>query len=216
MRGPRTRNSRRVLALLLALAALTPLADACTASVSRHSSIAPTPTPSTPTTRPCAGRDLAVALVNQAATSSGVVAVFRVTNHGMTPCQLNGYPLVTLVDRHSDALPIGSFERGDATLTSAPPEALVLTPAHHAYTAISAKLCPGKPAAIAAAAQLAPPQSSLSYQVMLKPRPAIGYCGPHDTASRINVAPYQRTLRQVFANGRGQPTSADTGRKRTP
>jgi Protein of unknown function (DUF4232) len=67
--------------------------------------------------------------------------VFVPSNRSATPCELDGYPRITMYGRRGKPLPFIYRRRGDLELAASQPKRFMLAPGHRAYFAINQRSC---------------------------------------------------------------------------
>jgi hypothetical protein len=122
--------------------------------------------------------------------------LFVVRNSSAARCELDGYPVVSLVTAHGRYLPFRYRDHGDQMLTSARPHAVVLAPGGRAYFGINKNACVAPSTGTARSLTMFP-LGQLRHG--LREHPVLGYCGRTDPGHVVDVSPAERTLAAVMA-----------------
>ena len=125
-------------------------------------------------------------------------AIFVVRNSSAARCELDGYPVVSLVTAHGRVLPFRYRDHGDQMLTSAKPRPVVLASGGGAYFGINKNACVGRSTGTARYLAMFPLGQ---LQQRLRTYPVLGYCGGSDPGHVVDVSPIEMTVRAVLAHG---------------
>ncbi len=183
------------------------LVTAC--SSSRHASPPANSTSNTSTpasaTRACSSSDLNLAIdpagVSEATGQNTIV--FRLANRASSPCRLYGYPTVRLLATNGQALRFKFATRGDMMLTSAKPAPIKLAPNASAFGAVNKFRCDVGEKARATQIGVLPPGEARRLSTGLPAYPVIGYCGPGDPGSMVDIAPMVAALPELLRSVAG-------------
>jgi hypothetical protein len=172
-----------------------------------HNAVAPTSSPSTPTSVPgaalgsgepqCLATNLRLAEGPFVSPQTGQSPwALTITNTGTVPCTLDGYPTVSYLDAQGEVVPF-TFRHGDQEVTSQPPQSVVVIPGHAAYVLTNKYRCDIRQVSFAAVMDLVPPgQTQALHLSSFAP-----YCGPGDPGSVIAVSPIEPNLQMAFSAG---------------
>jgi Domain of unknown function (DUF4232) len=137
-----------------------------------------------------------------AATGQNPLSV-ALTNRSATPCVVNGYPTVALLDAHGKRLPFRVSHSGDQMVTSRPPVAVRLLPRRSAFFVLNKYRCDLGNLKVAKKLRVALPdvRTPARLTVAIPMYPVIGYCGGNDPGSVVTVSPIEPTLGAALAHG---------------
>jgi Domain of unknown function (DUF4232) len=137
-----------------------------------------------------------------AATGQNPLSV-ALTNRSATPCVVNGYPTVALLDAHGKRLPFRVSHSGDQMVTSRPPVAVRLLPRRSAFFVLNKYRCDLGNLKVAKKLRVALPdvRTPARLTVAIPMYPVIGYCGGNDPGSVVTVSPIEPSLEAALAHG---------------
>ena len=162
-----------------------------------------TPAPATPdtTAAPCRAADVRLALGQPIAEPTGQHSLaLTLTNRSTQPCSLDGYPTVSLFDATGRVLPFDYQHHGDQVVTSQPPQPVALAPGGMAYVTFNKYRCDSGDQGTAAGLRLALPGDSTPLDVALpQDTLLIGYCGPGDPGTTVQISPVAATFQATLA-----------------
>lgn len=183
--GTRSSASRLVLVIALVLA--------CTGCTGEPTSTSiPDQTP--PTTPSCRSADLELGLDDRLSPPTGQHPTsFTLTNRSARVCYLLGYPGVIGPDDAGRALPFDFRQTGDQVVTSDPPARVELAPGDSAYVTINKYRCDVGDLDLVRTIQLIPPGDDAPLQATFSESSGLGYCGPGDPGSIVDVSPIAAT-----------------------
>jgi hypothetical protein len=114
-------------------------------------------------------------------------------NHSTTPCYLSGYPGISLYDSLGNLLPLAYVRHGDQVVTSDSPERVDLGSGIAAYIMINKYRCDSGTKQEAASLRLIPPNDTSFLTLSLNALMELGYCGPGDPGSTLEISPVEPT-----------------------
>jgi len=116
------------------------------------------------------------------------------TNHSPIACYMSGYPGVTLYDASGAELPLKYYWQGDQVVTHSPPQRVDLASGISAYVMINKYRCDLQTASEATTLRLIPPNDISPLQLSLAGLRELGYCGPGDPGSTLEISPVEPTI----------------------
>jgi hypothetical protein len=122
--------------------------------------------------------------------------ILVVRNSSARRCELDGYPVVSLVTAHGRVLPFRFRDHGDQMLTSARPHPVLLAPGGAGYFGINKNACVGRSAGLARYLAIFPPGQ---LRRRLRRYPLLDYCGRRDPGHVVDISPVEKTARAVLA-----------------
>ena len=149
--------------------------------------------------RPCRAAELVLQLGPQVGEATGQHSLtLRLVNLSRSPCSLDGYPRVLLLDA-TGALPFAITHHGDEMVTSRPPRRLVVEPARAAFVLLNHYRCDRGVVRTALVVRLGLPGSRATMSLPLAdPYDRPTFCGPGDPGSTLAVSPFEPTLRATL------------------
>lgn len=125
--------------------------------------------------------------------------LLTLTNRSTTPCWLEGYPALALLDSTGAPLPLSYREAGDAMVTSQPPQPVDLLPGQAAYVMANKYRCDRGDRGTAASVKVTPPGVNVTLFLTWGPSPQMTSCGPGDPGSVVDVSPIEPSALAVRA-----------------
>jgi hypothetical protein len=123
--------------------------------------------------------------------------VFKLTNTSSTPCHLEGYPNIVLLDKNGNPIPFLYRQGGDQMITSQPPTPVALLPGGSAYLMINKYRCDLADITLVGSVKVTPPGSAPAISMKLE---LLSYCGPGDPGSVVSVSPIEPTVKALLAH----------------
>ena len=120
---------------------------------------------------------------------------FVLTNRGMSPCALDGYPRIEFRDRKG-AIPFAIHHGGDQMLTAKPPRVVRVPPGGHAYVAVNKCRCDRGDVREPTKVVLTPPGQTRALALPVTGW-FFGWCGRGDPGSLVSVTPVEPTERAL-------------------
>ncbi len=146
----------------------------------------------------CTSSQLSLGLGRQPAEATQQSSrLFTLTNASTSPCHLDGYPRIDLLDASGKPIPFRYRDGGDQTVTSRSPTPVTLAPGQSAYLMINTTGCVTRDGSLAKSVQVTPPGGTKALSLSLNKYPIIAYCGP-GTGSVVDVSPIEPTARDVL------------------
>jgi hypothetical protein len=160
-------------------------------STSTSSSTTSTTAPAGPSA--CTARRLALAVAQQTGATGHEQVVMTFTNTSTSPCVLNGYPGVELVDRSGHAVPTNEVRGDGFTMhNTAPPSPVTLAPRAKAWFGFDTDdVCTNSPGAASSAVLVIAPNDRTQLRAAL----TLQYC-PNPT---VHVSPVRARESEVTA-----------------
>jgi hypothetical protein len=113
---------------------------------------------------------------------------YALKNTSAAACTLRGYPSVSLLNASGHVIPFVYRDGGDQMLTAAKPRLVGLPEGGFAYFAINKYRCDVGDKDSAQTIRVVPPGDNSSLAL---PHPALGYCGPGDPGSVVDISPVE-------------------------
>jgi hypothetical protein len=148
----------------------------------------------------CTATSLAVTAGPDVSEKTGqVTETIVISNTAVTPCVLNGYPSVTLVDSKGRSLPFAYRFQGDEMITSNRPRAVRVAEHGSAAFALNQVACQTFTTRAAREVRFTLPGADGRLSVRLPREPFFVYCGIPDPGHEVDVSPIESSLAAAFA-----------------
>jgi len=125
---------------------------------------------------------------------------FTLLNTGASPCTLDGYPTVALLDAQGGALPFVYTHAGNIMVTASAPQSVFLTPGHVAWFLIDKYRCDLGIKTTIGGMSFTLPGVTSALTLAAPAEPLLGYCGAGDPGSVVAVSPVEPTLQLTQAS----------------
>jgi hypothetical protein len=124
--------------------------------------------------------------------------LLMLTNISAAGCDLQGYPGISLLDKHGLPLPFHVRWGGDQMLTTSAPVLVPLPPGGTADLGINKNACVGHSYQAARYLQVIPPGDYLALPTLRLPYYGLDYCPPGDPGHTVDVSPIEPGQRGVL------------------
>ncbi len=124
--------------------------------------------------------------------------LLTLTNAGSGACYLFGYPGISLYDAADHLLPLSYEWHGDQMVTGSAPQRVAVAPGVEAFVLINKYRCDLGDKATAVTLRLIPPDDTTS--MTLSVQSDLGYCGPGDPGSTLEISPVEPTASATMAH----------------
>jgi hypothetical protein len=114
-----------------------------------------------------------------------------ITEHASTPCVLDGYPALVLVDGRDRVLPFQYTHRGDEMITGALPKPVPMRTGTSSYFALNKTGCDVRATRFARTLRVRLAGARHAESIRLQHYPILDYCGP-GFFGRVAVSPFER------------------------
>lgn len=120
--------------------------------------------------------------------------VFTILNVGRGHCSFLGYPAVRLEDSRGHVLAFRFRDGGDLEITGKPAHRVTVGSRATAYVAINKYRCDLREQGTARRAVMVLPGLSKPLSVTLAQYPVVGFCGPRQPGSTVDVSPVEPSV----------------------
>jgi len=145
----------------------------------------------------CTAAQLAIEPLPPLSPPSGHAPVpFALKNTSASPCQVDGYPAISMMVVGGATAPFTYHDGGNLVVTAAIPRSVVIPAGHDAFVTLDQSSCATGPVTVTTTLRVTPPgqPNAVMAALPLPSQPTPTYCGASDPSSTIYVSPIMPTF----------------------